>query len=339
MIKLDDIINILIAAIPGVAALIYTHKNQVNLEKLRSFLADEKAERDALRDYKYEARKRLYEEIEPLLFQLNEACENALHRIYSIARTARAGDLGEDGWLSREGYYALSTMYKLILPVTIIKLIQRKLTLVDLSVDPGINAQYLLAKGLYLSFTDDFDFAGLKPSLPYDPNRKDWLEKRPSHPEKYWRQGVPLGRLDNAADALVKDEERGQWISFGEFQAAYKAKTPEVHEKFDSIASIILHFHPQTRPVLWRLLIAQAHIYEALLRSRKMQMSATDQHAEPLLVLIPSESRGKFDWRRSEEEATDSEVLRTPFEVAEQYLHKCLAEFVRSPTRKLDTGA
>ncbi len=39
-------------------------------EVLKVTIADEKAEKDARRDYLYEARKRLYQEYEPLFFQL-----------------------------------------------------------------------------------------------------------------------------------------------------------------------------------------------------------------------------------------------------------------------------
>jgi hypothetical protein len=129
-------------------------------------------ENQARKDYEYEARKRLYQQCEPLLFQLVELSENALHRIYSLARTSRRGELGGNrGWLSdTHAYYLASTIYNLLAPLVIYRLIQRRLTLVDLTVDPHINSQYLLAKRLYISFTDDFEFARIEPSIDYDPN-------------------------------------------------------------------------------------------------------------------------------------------------------------------------
>jgi len=342
----EDAIKIIIAAIPGVVALvlacinyIVTKKNQERLETFKATLAEQKADKDAFRDYKYEARKRLYQEIEPLFFQLGEASEQALHRIYGLARTARAGDLRqEDGWLSREGYYAISTMYKLILPIAIIKVIQQRLTLVDLAVDPDINAQYILAKGLYISFTDDFVFANMEPLLPYDPNRKDWMEKRADHPEKYTRQGIPLGHLDNAADALIKHEGPGQWVTFGDFYAMYKNKIPEVYEKFDPIATVILYHHPKTRPVFWRMLVTQAHIYQALLRCREMHMRPAAD-VKPLMLPIETEGRSQFDWRHSEEVVTEREAQVDPFEIARQYLHKRMGELFLPPDWKSEINS
>jgi hypothetical protein len=329
-----ELLKSLIAAAPGVLGLVLaviSYRRTRDLETFKAELAEQKAENDALRDYKYEARKRLYEEIEPLFFQLVEASEDALHRIYSLARTARCGDLrGADGWLSREGYYAISTMYKLVLPAAIVRVIRERLTSVDLAVDRDINAQYALAKGLYLSFTDDFVFAGMEPALPYDPNRKDWMEKRPTDPAKYSRQGIPLGHLDNAADALIRREGPGQWVSFGEFYARYRSKSPEVYERFDPVATVFLHFHPRTRPVLWRILVTQAHIYQALLRSREMQtLSAAE--TSPLVRPIEGDERKLFDWRGDGEDAAGPEALAEPFEVAHEYLRKRMGELFIAP--------
>src|SRR6266571_930724 len=114
------------------------------LEAYKDTLVEQQEERNARRDYQYEARKRLYQQYEPLLFQLVECCENAKERIYSLARTARLGDLEPKGWLSSKDYYLSSTIYFLLSPLVVFKLMQRSLTLVDLTVDPYLNDQYLL---------------------------------------------------------------------------------------------------------------------------------------------------------------------------------------------------
>lgn len=330
----ENTLKIIVAATPGIVSLIVacitwvsTKRNQVELETFKSELAERKAERDALRDYKYEARKRLYQEIEPLNFQLIEAGENALHRIYGLARTAKAGNLGAGGWLSREGYYTLSTMYKLIMPVAIFRLIQQKLTLVDLTVDPHANAQYALAKALYISFTDDFVLAASAPALPYDPNRLDWRERRAEDEGKYWRQGIPLGRLDDAADALLRADGSGRWLSFGGFQRQYKDRQSEVFEKFDAVHTVLLDFHPRTRPVLWRLLVMQAQLYLALLQFRHAH--AAEAAARPFapLRLTPQHERACFDWRQRPDEASERSVLTEPFDAARHYLRQRVGEF------------
>ena len=138
-------------------------QGQQELELLRTQLKDVARNRDAQRDYEYEARKRLYQQCEPLLFQLAEFSESALYRIYSLARTARHGNL--PSWVDEDDYYMRSTMYFLISPLIILRLIQSQLTFVDLTLDSHIARQYSLLKLLFLTFTDDFTFAHMPPAF------------------------------------------------------------------------------------------------------------------------------------------------------------------------------
>jgi hypothetical protein len=338
----SNTISLIVAVIAALASFfvagisyLSTRKNARDLESLKANLAEKQAEKNARRDYLYEARKRLYQEYEPLLFQLVELSETALRRIYGLARTAKQGNLGPDqsGWLSPDntssGYYAPNTIYRLLAPLVIIKLIQRRLTLVDLTVDLHINYQYLLAKWLYRSFAHDFRLASMEPRLEYDPNSEEWHERRETHPKKYWRQGIVAGRLDNAVEALIIGEPNGilRCMSFGEFESIYN--DPDTSGKFDTFRDIFMNFHPKTRPVLWRILITQAHIYQALLRTREMKISAPDDRFAPsLLKSISEEDRLIFDWRQRSEEATDEEVLSQPFEAALAYLRKYLGSLL-----------
>jgi hypothetical protein len=176
-------------------------KNNEKLAKLNAALGKRKSEEDARRDYDYEARKRLYRECEPLLFRLAEGSENALHRIFSLARTARNGDLDQDrSWLNGPGYYMASTIYNLMVPIVIFRLLQNRLTLVDLTVDQRISNQYLTAKLLYITFTEDFVLAKFEPELHYQPFVAAWEKRRAEEPRRYWRQGLTLGRLDAAIE-------------------------------------------------------------------------------------------------------------------------------------------
>lgn len=240
-----------------------SRKTQKEVEVLKAELAERKSENDARRDYEYEARKRLYQECEPLLFQLSEVSENALYRIHSLARTARRGNLrSSDSWLDGPGYYMMLTIYNLLAPVAVFKLIQRRITFVDLSVEPQIKAQYNLAKVIYVSFTDDFDFARLEPAIIYDPNNPDWRELRNVDSIMHWRQGIPVGRLDVAAEGLILREASApaRLRSFGEFEAEYFKEESLIRESFSIVTDLFLGFHPVTRPILWRMLITQAHI-------------------------------------------------------------------------------
>src|SRR5208337_2908209 len=60
-------------------------------------------------------------------FQLFEAAEHAYFRVKSLARTSRSGNLGTGpaSWIDRAGYYLRSTVYRMLLPAAIFRLIQR----------------------------------------------------------------------------------------------------------------------------------------------------------------------------------------------------------------------
>jgi len=326
------IIAALIAAaaslIVSIIGTLWGRKNQKDLETLKSELADERAESDARRDYEYDARKRLYEECEPLLFQLIELSENALYRIYSLARTARNGNLApETGWLSSDGsYYLISTIYNLMAPMVIYKLIHRRLTIIDLTVDSLINMQYLLAKYLNISFTEHHALAKeYEPIVEYEPDTENWDRKRKEQPWKYWRQGLAIGRLDNAVEALIVRDSAGHlsYRSFGEFESEYFTSGSELQSRFAFVVDLFHDFHPKTRPVLWRILILQAHICQGIMRTRQMKIAETVENFKPLKTFSTSE-RQRFDWRQPEENVTDDEVLVQPFEVAKNYLQRNL---------------
>jgi hypothetical protein len=78
-------------------------------------------------------------------------------------------------------------------------------------------------------------------------------------------------------------------------------------------------FHPEKKPVLWRILITQAHIYRALVRS-----SDKGSNTNPVEAFDIRE-RNDFDWRPSGSEATVEEAIEWPFSAAQDYLTERLA--------------
>jgi hypothetical protein len=283
---------IAIAVIAAVGSLIATIVGQILARRTSRELAErttkleqEGKERDARRDYEYEAKKRLYEECEPLLFQTVELVENARDRIASIARSCRSRDLEADGsgWLAQPpGYYFTSTAFQLLAPITSFKIVQRRLTVIDLSLEPQIREQYEILKLLFLSFTRDFDLAGREPVLRYDPDRADPDEPHrvrllSEEPAVFGRQGLYRGTLDVVVDALIRtvgqtsEDGKGgteRCKTFGEFLAEFEAAGSPVDRIRPELDELFVGFHPQRRPVLWRVLVAQALLYDAFLGVR-----------------------------------------------------------------------
>lgn len=249
---------------------------ELRLTEIKNEMAQQNAALNARRDYEYEARKRLYKESEPLLFQLAEAAENALYRIYSLARTARSGHLDPtlaDGWLHRpNNYYSLSTAYYLLAPLAHARLLQQTLTGVDLELDQTIHLKYILAKRILLSFTDDFTFAKVTPTVEYNPEA-----------EGERKEGIYLGLLDHVLSALLTPNR--QVMSYGEFEKAV-LRGEDFGIVVEPFFELLIDFHPEQQPIFWRILLAQAHIYLAF--SRGLQPG----HIEPFqLTRLTQEER------------------------------------------------
>jgi len=117
----------------------------VALEERRSELAREEALTKAKLDYEYEARRRLYERFEPLLFQLLELAEYALEQIKNLTDPAvwkhlvpgepdPPPEMGRPPMVSST-YEITSTLYGLFAPLVVVRSMSRALTLVDLSLE------------------------------------------------------------------------------------------------------------------------------------------------------------------------------------------------------------
>src|ERR1700722_3885497 len=237
---------------------------QKDLEIFKAGICGQPPPQDARREYEYDARKRLYQQVEPLLFQLLEATENAFHAVSSLVRTQRMGDLPD--WLSATAhkYYIRSIMHRLFCPLAIFRLIQRSTTLVDLNLDPSIRLRYAILKEAYLTWTDHFGLAKLAPELPYKPHEDDWATRRTTDPATYWLQGILIGNLDRLVDTMAVAEGGSfRSMNFGEWETAVDVNGP-LHVIYEICEDIFVSFDFRSRPILGRLLIGYAAIMYVL---------------------------------------------------------------------------
>lgn len=239
---------------------------QKDLEDHKKQITRELSESNARLSYEFEARKRLYGQVEPILFELFEASEQCYYRVASLVRTFRSGHLREKaGWLSQQDYYMYSSIYWLFLPLAIFRNLQRTATFFDLRLDENIRLRYFLLKRSYLIFTDDFVFARQEPELSYEPNQENWRELRVQNPASFWRQGLVLGRLDRLIEAMVLIEGNSRRvITFGEFER-YIRNDKDVMANFEPALDVFMDFNFEERPILARMLLAQAIIHRLIL--------------------------------------------------------------------------
>lgn len=283
----------------------------------------------ARRDYEYEARKRLYAECEPLVFQATELAQAACRRLLSLADCAKGGDIGEDGsgWLDGPGYYFKSTAYMLLAPTTTAKMLQRRLTRIDLSLEPRLRTQYELLKVMSAAWTWDFELAKGPPELRYQPdkadadqpNREQLLDEDPA---QFRRQGLYFGVLDTLSESMLAPDG-SRCRSFAEFLAEWDHPTSPVCAHVETFDELFTGFHPARLPVLWRVLTLQHACHKLFLG-----LEAEDdwdpsnlQRKTELLLNNPIE----LDWRTSRNDATD-ESIQDPWNIATAHLHRSVSE-------------
>jgi hypothetical protein len=183
-------------------------------------------------------------------------------------------------------------------PLAIQKLLQQRITYIDLSLDPLIHWQYALVKQLADSFTDDFDFARSRGhELEYRPHDEKAERRRLQEPAIYWQQGIPRGILDNAVTGLVLAEHGPRILDFREFQNEFQRQCSQIRACYERISYVFDQFHPKTHPIQWRVLLAQAHLHQAI-----MKVCETGT-IDPVFWdrLWGPDGRPDFDWRQGRE--------------------------------------
>jgi hypothetical protein len=260
-------VEVLAAIVAGLLSLIATAISIAATRsnaKLTARLDQENATANARRGYEYDALRRLYAEFEPLRFQLIESANNAIDFIERIAFLSKA--LEPPGSLPGGNYQQLSRIYHLLLPSVVFRILRRRLTLVDMQISTEVRLSYQIAKQVYLSFTQDAEVAKLS-NISYTPYVEGWREKRIQDPHRFRRQGLPLGRLDNALDALTTPVENGHErpLTFGEFEQLFEGVEPHDYRgPLGATRDLFEDFEIASRPVLWRLLVTQYFLYDLL---------------------------------------------------------------------------
>jgi hypothetical protein len=241
------------------------------LKQLEAQLGAEGRLQDARTRYEWEARKRLYDEVEPVLFLTGEVMEMTFGRIANMAQAAARGQLGPgpDSWMTGpEDHYLISTIFRVLRPLACHRMMMEKLTRLDFSLDARVQAAYVLAKMYRDVLSGPFDLAKREPALPYR-----YVHPAEGHP--YQVRDEPAehiqhfytDELEAIVDALVVRDAEGHLSlkRYGEFRAEQKDPAHPTARLMRPALRLFQEMAPQSRPVLWRSLLACALISKVLL--------------------------------------------------------------------------
>jgi hypothetical protein len=240
--------------------------NRVRDQRL-AHLERETAQETALRAYEYEARKRLYAEVRPLLFQLRESCPPAADRLRRILRGDIVMTLGQFG----------TTAQRIFAPLVIAREIQRKLTAVDLALDPALRSQYVVARELTVNLHNGRALAATVPELP------GYLAERGATGR---RQHLTYAELDRLVDFLTVREPDGSGRPMRQAEVDDVAGADD--RPLRAFESLFGDAGPAGTPVLWRLLLSQAVLLGVL-------VDLVDRNAGSPRAVLPADI-DRYGW-------------------------------------------
>jgi len=197
-------------------------------ERVECLLGDRAAERE----YMLEAKKRLYYLIGPLKFQLLIACSDAARRIESHGLVAEYK-------LSLDGYYGISTIYRILRPLAVSELIEQQIAYADFSVDDSSISLLRFKHSATRTLNDD-NVIGC-------------------HPNVNWNQQTEhlfFDTISEAAHALITVDNNGskRVIEYYEFKKHFISD--HNNNGLNVLAKIIEKFTIKSKPLFWLRLVA-----------------------------------------------------------------------------------
>jgi len=267
---------------------------------LEDELASRGRERDAQRDYEYEARKRLYAEVQPLFFHLGEAAASTFDCIRHL-QGFRAFRMMQDV----NATLTVNNVYRLMAPLVTVRLIQRRMTAVDLRLDVALRAQYRLARELLYTFSRGERIAALAPAIKYTWTGED-------------RQHLLPAVLEVVAAGLTVEDGGGaaRCMTYPEFEARFRADQ-SFRDTTLPLRQWLAGASPTAKPVLWRSLVAQAYLVHALTEMINNGTSGPQS-------IAPSEAERRFNWKTKNDDLPVELTAASARAAADAYLRSCL---------------
>ncbi len=205
----------------------------------------------AERTYRAEARRRLYQALGPLRFQLMVAAAEWANRV------ARFGVKDSSTYdMQPGGHFFRSTAYRLLRLLAVAELIERQIAYADFAVDPDMRTllKFKRQLGQCLSSADV--------SLGHE--QEDWRTQR---------QHVFSDMLSNIAASMVVFDDAQKVervVRFDEFQAILDDR--QLIAGLHPIPALLIGFNVKSKPVLWLRVLAMAQLCVGLLERHGQEL-------------------------------------------------------------------
>jgi hypothetical protein len=218
--------------------------------EVRQAVENDLADRAAEREYELNAKRRLYEAIGPLRFQLMIACRDFAKHVRNHGLSERTCSLEPDD------YYGKSTLFRLIVPLTIAELIERQIAIADFAVDPSAVDLLRFKKAAFHALQSN------EPILNH-PNaiRNDQREHIFYH---------SLTSVTN--NTIIRIEgEPDRPMMFDEFSKLLSDRRK--HERVHPFIPIMRNFTIEQKPIFWIRLVFYAYVCAELVNKMGANLS------------------------------------------------------------------
>lgn len=228
-------------------------------KEVEEYLGDRAADRQ----YRLDAKKRLYQAVGPLRFQLAIACADFAGRVGRIGRGTQRYDT------SIEGYFGSSTAYRLLRIFALTELIERQVAYADFSVDPSIAGLLRFKNAASLCLSSSTVSRG--------------------HPAERWDAQVEhvfYDRLSLIAAALIVREDgtpAERTVRFQEFLQLIAE--PDQLAALAPIPTLLEDFTVGSKPILWLRLVSLGNLCSAFVDREGPQLGITPEPFDARLLL------------------------------------------------------
>uniref|UniRef100_UPI000D446C67 hypothetical protein n=1 Tax=unclassified Variovorax TaxID=663243 RepID=UPI000D446C67 len=221
------------------------------------------------RTYRVDARRRLYQALGPLRFQLMVAAAEWANRV------ARFGSKDTSTYdMQIEGHFFRSTAYRLLRLLAIAELIERQIAYADFAVDPDMR--------ILLKFKRQLGQCLSSAEVSLGHEQEDW---------RIQRQHVFSDMLSSVTAAMVVfdgTQKVERVVRFDEFQVILD--NPSLVKGLHPIPALMTSFTIGSKPVLWLRMLAIAQLCIGLLEKHGQDLGLELQLIEiERMLLLPDD--------------------------------------------------
>lgn len=214
------------------------------LEAYKAGLSELTAENEARIQYELEAKKRLYNTVGHLRFQLLIASRDVAKHVATLGKKERRYPT------NIANYYGQSTLYRLIKPIALCEMIERQISLADFSVDADAVALLRFKRSVFAAFSS--------------------AEAIGDHPDANWQvqeQHIFYHSLSRIAHAIILDEDDGNQVlmPFHTFQEFLRSDGNV--QQISPFPELLEDFSLEAKPLLWTRLIFYGFLCAELVNS------------------------------------------------------------------------